>query len=577
MEMKQKNMKKDNIYINELISKMSLDQKIGAILTLGFAGTLVRPHIYEDILKYHCGGLRLSPHARLFGSYVDPKNGKSIVDVVDAKGYKKGINPPYATASDYKSILDELQALAKGRPLGIPLHFSYDQEGGTSSDFNFGGVNIFPKPMGIRATGDSSLAYEVAKAISKQSKAVGFNWIHSPVLDINTNPYNPEIYTRAYSDRVEDVIEYSVQSCLGFKEAGMIATGKHFPGRGDSAVDAHFEMPVINVDKQTLLSRELLPYKVLIEKGLLPSIMIAHSIFTAIDDKDVATVSKKVITGLLREELGFEGVIVTDSMTMGGIAVRYGVVNACIMSLEAGADLILMKAENNLVSELFNAIKIAIKSGRITVEQLEAKVYRVLNLKHEYGMFEQRDKSEKKPEEIIQGSEIINLSKLVARKSILVARDKKNILPLPKEERILVIEQINKTSNDMHWYPGILYMNCLKYNKNIEYLETAYTYDEDDKINILNAIKKFNTVIITNFYIRGSLSNNKFISEVLENSSKKIVVVTNTPYKLSIPGSADTVVITFATSPHSIEAVSGVLFGEISPEGLWPIKYKLEN
>jgi len=566
-----------NTYVKNLISKMDIDQKVGALLTLGFAGTLVRPHIYEDILKYQCGGLRLTPQARLFGSYVDPKSGKSIVDVVDSKGYKKGMKAPYANAEEYSKILKELQELAMSRPLGIPLHFSYDQEGGTSADFNFGGVNIFPKPMGIRATGDSKLAYEVAKAVSRQSRAVGFNWVHSPVLDINTEPMNPEIYTRAYSDRAEDVVEYSVQSCLGFKEGGLIATAKHFPGRGDSAVDAHFEIPVINVDKETMLKRELLPYKVLIEKGLLPSIMIAHSVFPAIDSEDIATVSKKVLTGLLREELGFEGVITTDSMTMGAVAVKYGVANACALSLEAGADLVLMKAENKLIEETINMIKKFVAEGRIPEAELDKKVYRVLSLKYEYGLFTNGSQWNEKPEDVIKDEKVINLSKLVAKKSVLIAKDKNNLLPLKKDEKVLVIEQINKQPNDMTWYPGILYKNCLKYNQKATYLETSYRYDDEDKASILNAIKDYDTIVITNFYIRGSISNNEFIAEILKDKTKKVVVVTNTPYPLSIPKGSDTLIITFATSPHNIEATAGVIFGEISPEGEWPIEYKLQD
>ena len=314
-----------NQFIKDLILRMSEEQKIGALLTLGFTGTLVRPHIQDAIIKYHCGGLRLTPIARLFGNYVDPKTGRNVVDVVDTKGYKPDMAPPAVDTAQYSGILDDLSALARSRPLALPLHFSFDQEGGTSADFNFGGVNIFPKPMGLRATGDPGLAYMAAKAVARQSKAVGFNWIHSPVLDVNTEPNNPEIYTRAYSDIAEEVAEYAVKTCEGFKEGKMIATGKHFPGRGDSAVDAHFEMPVIPVDKDTMLKRELLPYRELIKRDLLPSIMIAHSIFPAFDSEDIATVSRNIITGLLRETLGFNGVITTDSMTMGGVALRYGV------------------------------------------------------------------------------------------------------------------------------------------------------------------------------------------------------------------------------------------------------------
>ncbi len=570
-------MKPVNRYIRDLIAQMTLDQKVGALLTLGFAGTMARPHIYEDIVKYHCGGLRLTPHARLFGSYVDPKTGKSVVDVVDAKGYKKGVHSPYATPENYRVLLEELQQLALNRPLGIPLHFSYDQEGGTSADYNFGGVNLFPKPMGLRATGDSKLAYEVAKAVSRQSRAVGFNWIHSPVLDINVNPANPEVYTRAYSDRVEDVVEYAVQSCRGFKEGGLIATGKHFPGRGDSALDAHFEMPVIDVPKETLLNRELVPYKELIAQALLPSIMIAHSIFPAIDPDDVATVSKKVLTGLLREELGFDGVITTDSMTMGGIAVRYGVANACAMSLAAGADLVLMKAENQLVGETVATIKQFVDSGRISEAELDQKVYRVLSLKYEFGLFHQGNHWPEKPAEVIADPQVVNLTKLVARKSVLVPRDRQQLLPLATAERVLVVEQINKTPNDMHWHPGILFKHCLRHNPHAAYLETAYQYDAEDKQNIIRSIQQFDTVVLTNFYIRGSLANNEFISELLaQHPRKRFVIVTNTPYPaLSIPEGAGTIVLTFATSPANIEATAGVLFGKIAPEGQWPVAYQL--
>ena len=366
-------MPEKNAHISNLIARMTPDQKIGALLTLGFAGTLVRPHIYEYILKYNCGGLRLTPHARTFGSYVDPRTGKKVADFTEAKGYRKGLEPPAATPSGYRAILDRLQEAAASRPLGLPLHFSFDQEGGTSADFNFGGVNIFPKPMGLRATDDPALARAAALSVARQSRAVGFSWIHSPVLDINVNPANPEVCTRAYSDRVGEVVAYATETCRGLKEGGLIATGKHFPGRGDSACDAHYELPVIAVDRRTMLERELLPYRVLIEQGLLPSIMIAHSIYPAFDEENVATVSKRILTGLLREELGFAGVITTDSMTMGAIAAKYGVANACALSLEAGADFVLMKAENSLVAETFAAIERFVAEGRITEADLDAR------------------------------------------------------------------------------------------------------------------------------------------------------------------------------------------------------------
>lgn len=209
----------------------------------------------------------------------------------------------------------------------------------------------------------------------------------------------------------------------------MIATGKHFPGRGHSEVDAHFQVPVIDVELQTLRERELLPYKKLIAENLLPSVMIAHSIFPAIDPDNIATVSRKVITGLLREELGFQGVIATDSMTMGAIATRYGVANACALSLEAGADLVLMKAENHLVEEVIEAIRSFVLEGRIPEEQLDDKVYRILSLKYEYGLFEPEEDREN-PEDVLADQGIRQLARQAARRSILTEHNQDRAIPV---------------------------------------------------------------------------------------------------------------------------------------------------
>lgn len=565
-------MKSKNTFVCGLIRRMTLDQKIGALLTLGFAGTVARPHIYEFIEKYHCGGLRLSCDMRAFGSYVDPKSNKTVVSVERSTGVKYKSAAPVPTASQYKAVLDDLQATARRRPLGLPLHFSYDQEGGSSADFCFGGVNLFPKPMGLTATGDPHLAYEVARAVARQSRAVGFNWVHSPVLDVCSEPKNPEIYTRSYSDDAEVVAQYAAESCRGFRDGRMIATGKHFPGRGHSDVDAHFQVPVIDVDRQTLLERELLPYKELIRLGLLPSVMIAHSIFPAIDPDNIATVSRKVITGLLREELGFEGVITTDSMTMGAIATRYGVANACALALEAGADLVLMKAENELVGQTVEAIRSFVEQGRISGEELDRKVYRVLNLKYEYGLFYDAEDHNIAPETVLNDPAIRTLAKTVARRSVLVARSREGVLPLSVDRKVLVIEQKVKEYNDAAWHSGILYEDCLRYSTRVEYLETAYTYDEQDKQRIMAAVDGADVIVVTSYFLRGTLSNRDFLAEMIEKTGKKVIIVSNTPFEeISVPHNAENVVVTFATSPENIAVTAGVLYGQITPEGRMPV------
>lgn len=563
-------MEKKNEFIKSLISRMTLEQKVGACMTLAYTGVIPKKHTYDYITKYHCGGLRLTPVARGAKGYIDPRSGKVLKKSFSNIKY---FNAPLCSASDYKAILSNFQKIAKSRPLSIPLHFSFDQEGGYASNFFFGGASFFPMPMGLRATNDPKMAYLVAQANGEQCKAVGFNWVHSPVLDINTEPKNPEIYTRAYSDNAEEVTLYAAETCRGYKDAGMITTGKHFPGRGQSDVDAHYNVPVIDVDEETLWERELLPYRELIKQDILPSIMIAHSIFPAIDPDDIATVSKKIITGLLREKLGFEGVITTDSMTMGGVSRRYGVANACALALEAGADIVLMKAENNLVEETFNTIKDFVNSGRITEEELDNKVYRILNMKYNYGLFHNYADADVVPEDVLNKHSIKDLSEDVARRSVLICRDKGNILPLNPEESVLVIEQKIFQFNDMNWHSGMLYENCFKYGKNVDYLETAYRWDEDDIERINTIIDNYDKVVVTNYYSRDELCNIEELKELLKDR-KNIVVVTNTPYEeISIPDNAESVVVTFAESPNNAKVVAGALFGEVVPEGVWPVSY----
>lgn len=566
-------MQKTNKYVIHLIEKMTLEQKVGALLTLGFSGTVATARIFELIEKYHCGGFRLTPHGRsASANYVDPRTGKTVVKINHDNGYKKGVPAPQCTAGEYKKVLESLQDAARKRPLGIPLHFSSDQEGGESANCGFPEVQLFPRSMGVRASGDSGFAYEVSRAVGLQCRAVGFTCLHSPNVDVNTDPMNPEINARSYSDDPEVAAEYAVQACRGFKDAGMIATAKHFPGRGDSPVDAHFEVPVITADKETLWNRELLPYRRLIEEDLIPCIMIAHSIYPALDPDCIATVSKKILTGLLREEMGFNGVITTDSMTMGGIASRYGVAQACAMALEAGADLVLMKSQGSLVEETISAITDFVREGRITMEELDRKVYRVLDLKYRYGLFYPSKQDYEEPDQVLKDPQIVKLSKEAALKSVLVARNRKQLLPLSKEEKILLIEQADLSRFvNLSCYPGILFNNCTKYNRNITYLETDYTFDQEDLERINKKLADFDTVIVTNYFTRGRKSNTEKIRELAAIQGKNIILITNTPYELTIPNNADTVIVTFTTTVRNIEVAAGALFGEIDPRGEMPV------
>lgn len=566
-------------FVKEKINGMSLEQKVGAMLTLGFNGTIITPNIYDYIIKYHCGGLRLTPSNRVFGNYVDPKTGRTIVDLKGTEYYyKPGVRPPDLTGEEYKELLDLLKKEAANRPNSLPLHFSFDNEGDFDyANCSFKGFKFFPKPMGIRATGDLNNAYAVANAIGRQARSVGMNIIHSPVLDINSDPRNPEVNIRSYSDKAEVVTEWAVEACKGFKDARVVTTGKHFPGRGDSSVDAHYGIPEIDVDDKTLWERELLPYRTLIEQELLPSIMLAHSVYPAIDPDDVSTVSKKVITGLLREKMGFNGVITTDSMTMGSIATRYGVPEACAMSLAAGSDLVLMKAQNDLVPQTFNMIKSYVEDGKITEEELDAKLTRIFNMKYEYGMFD-TGFEEEKPAQVAEYESLAELSRKVAEESIIFLKEETGILPLAKDEPFLLVEQVTTERSHVLQHAGMMFKEALKYNQKFAFCEIGMSMDENDQDRLEQCVENYDTIVMTCFYDRADPCPCDFYEKLIaRNPDKKFILITNTPFDFSIARNADIIICTFSIGPDSLKAVVRVLFGEYEPQGEHPIEYKIGN
>lgn len=559
-------------FIRDMINSMTREEKAGALMTLGFAGTVVKPNIYEYITRYHCGGLRLSPEVRTFGAYVDPTSGRQIMDIGDFSGVKYGKSSPVCRPSDYKAILQDLQKTARARRHGIPLHFSTDMEGGSSTDPLFNEMQYFPKPMGIRAANEPELAYQVALAQGRQLRAMGINWIHSPVLDVNSNPKNPEIYNRSYSDDAEVVLTYARETCRGFRDAGVIATGKHFPGRGSSDVDAHFNEPVLRVSREDLEARDLLPYAGLIKEGLLPAVMIAHTIFTDVDPEYLGTVSKTIITDLLRAKLGFDGVVTSDSMTMGGIIKNHGVAEGCVLSLIAGADLVLMKAETHLVEDTYGAILKAITDGRLSEADVDAKLTRILSLKAAYGLFDPANDSVENPDEVCRTEELRQLAAEVAGKSLCVYRGE--TLPVRGDDpSVVVIEQKIKHYNLLNWHSGQLYEHILKHNPRARYLETEFSYDQADLLNIKKMAESYDTIIMTSYFLRGNRGNLPVLRELLEQfPDKRFIFIANTPYEtLTIPEGAENALVTFSMVPETVLNAADVIFGKGKAGGTWPV------
>ncbi len=567
-------------WIEDLLAKMTLEQKIGQCVVVGMSGTVITNDLREAILHYQCSGIRHSGFARMFRYFSDDKARKQKLGDDFVPSMQKialdGL-PPYIGPEAYAELMNQLRDLAAQRDPHIPLHMVIDQEGDTSKDYARGGVVQFPSSMGLTAANSPQMAYEVAKVVARQMKAAGLDMIHSPVVDVNINPNNPEIGRRAFSDDPKVVAEYAIAMLKGFQEENVIAAAKHFPGRGDSATDAHHACPMLKVDEKRFNEIELYPYKKLIEAGI-DSIMVAHCIYPHIDPDNISTVSRKVVHGILREQLGFEGMITTDSITMGALIDRYGIGEACSRALHAGADVILMKAENQWRGEMFYTIKKWVEAGKLDATELDDKVRRILYTKHKYGLFENMGNVDaSKASDPIRDKVTIDVSKKAAQGAIMVVKDDLKALPLDKTKKTLLINQQNsvKCPNDMHDHPALFAQIMEEDWPQLQTFETSFGYNEKEEELVLNFVKDndYDQIICTNFYDR-SAQPNGYVKKLID-AGYPVILLTNTPYCIKETGglipSAKTIVLDMNLTPEGLRAAKAVMEGTMEPKGAWPL------
>ena len=309
-------------------------------------------------------------------------------------------------------------------------------EGDFKNDYTAGHVLQFPPPMGMTAIGDLDLAYKVANLMGRQMAAIGVTQFYHPVCDVNINPLNPEIGVRSFGDDPKVCAKFVEATVRGYQDAGIVATIKHFAGRGDSATDAHDTLDVCRGDLKRMKEVELFTFQAGVNIGA-KALMTAHTIFPAFDKEYPATLSKKILTDLLRGEMGFKGVMVSDAIGMAAILKKWPLPLACAMAIKAGVDTILLKADDESRAQCLFGIKSAVERGDLSEERVNDAVRRLLCMKYDQGLFEKAGKMDpKKTTAIVRDQKNIDFSVEVAQKALLVVRDDKKLLPLKKDKKI---------------------------------------------------------------------------------------------------------------------------------------------
>ncbi|HUI29368.1 MAG TPA: glycoside hydrolase family 3 N-terminal domain-containing protein [Candidatus Acidoferrales bacterium] len=466
-------------------------------------------------------------------------------------------------------LLNRLQKLAD-----VPLLISSDYENGLGMRLT-GGIS-FPSNMALGATRDSALVYEIGKAVGREARAVGVFQNYAPVSDVNDNPENPIINVRSYGENPELVAKLASAFIKGNQDGGVIATAKHFPGHGDTQVDSHLGLPVINYGFERLDTVELVPFRADIAAGV-KSVMVAHIAFPKIETKQgiPGTLSPGITTGVLKDSLGFHGLVVTDAMTMKGVTSEFSGAEAAIRAVKAGADIVLMPPDNNVA---IDAITKAVERGEINRSRIDSAVRKILMMKSELGLNGNRIVDLSNIPKVVGTEEHELLAEHAARRSITIVKNEGNVLPLQYEQPQRMVCLIVADNSD----PNVardFKQELLQRYENVSFLQIDPSSNELDFQNALSVVANSGLILIPT-YVRwrsgsGTIDFTPPVQSFLQkvtNSRKPVVMVSfGNPYLLRSVPNVPAYVCAYGDMKVSVQAAVQTLFGEINVSGKLPV------
>lgn len=518
---------------------------------------------------------------------LEEKVAQMIFPYADAKGYSKegaeydrlinltskikvgGFLLFRGSVDEQINLINDLQSISK-----VPLLFSADFENGVTQ--RIPGGTTFPSMMALGAANDLSLTYKMGEIIAIETKSFGIHQNYAPVSDINNNPLNPIINTRSFGESSHLVSKHTNAYIKGLQKGGIIATSKHFPGHGNTQTDSHSELPILNTPKSTLRKIELAPFKANIKSGVM-SIMVGHLGLTAIDKDSIlpATLSKNIISNLLKKELGFKGLIVTDAMNMKAITNRYSNKESAVLSVIAGNDIVLFPKNDE---ESFNGILEAVKSGRISEERINYSVKKILLAKRWAGLDTTNVIDINTTKEAIGRGEYFSTAYSIAEKSITLVKNENNLLPLIQNPNIkyrhIAFLDNNNTSNAFR-FNNFLLERIPSLNSNIVKSDAS-----QKEINVFKDSLSKDDIFIISVYIRVrdlkgnlelSILQNDLIKDILKLKRPTLLVSHGDPYILGRYPDVDAFICNYGENFVSEKSLSASIFGESDISGTLPV------
>jgi beta-N-acetylhexosaminidase len=524
------------------------------------AAQIVWPSVYGD---YTSGD---SPQWRRLTQYIQQEK---------VGGFTISVGSPMEIAAK----LNAMQSMST-----VPLLFGADLEAGAGfrarggyfvpNAIDLGGAIVFPPEMAIGATRDTSLAYEQGRLTALEGRALGIHIAYAPVLDVNNNPDNPVINTRSYGEDPDLVARMGVAFIHGLQNHGMIATGKHFPGHGDTGVNSHLALPVVTVSRSRLDAVELVPFRAAVNGGV-GAIMSFHGAMPALDSSNVpGTLSAKVLTDLLRKEMGFKGMIISDAMDMRGVLDQFGAGEAVKRGVAAGIDVLIQPLD---ITQTIDAVVAGVREGRYTEARLDSSVRMVLEAKRKLGLDRNKLVDLNRVRFLVGDSSNTQIARRVAEKSITLVKDSLKQIPLRKRDaRVLSITLARRAD-----LPAGNAFNA-ELRTGLPNLRTAFLSIEDAALSYPRLIAAADSadVTIVSSYVGQSWDAvtasapqafANFVQSLGQRGRKPIVVAFGNPYLLQQLPWVSTYLVAWGGFPVSQTAAARALLGTSAISGHLPI------
>ncbi|HET9997347.1 MAG TPA: glycoside hydrolase family 3 protein [Nocardioides sp.] len=553
-----------------LMQHMTLQQKVGQLFVIEVAGRhattvsdaakAVNQRLYgvdtpaQAIAKYQPGGvIYYSTRVACAGCASDDNIGD---------------------AAQVATMSNGLQAAALAQPAHIPLQISVDQEGGALVARFLAPATQMPGNMALGAGRSTRDAHESAEVIGEELKAVGVTQDYAPVSDVNINPNNPVIGIRSIGGDAQLVSDLASAQVKGYHAGGVSAVAKHFPGHGDTGVDSHFGLPQVTHSLEQFHAIDLPPFEAAIAAGV-DTIMTAHVVFPAVDPSGApATMSHAILTGVLRDELGFKGLVVTDALDMGGATATYPPDVAPVKAILAGADQLLVPPQ---MDTAYGAVLDAVRDGTISRKRLDESVYRVLMHKYQRGIFADPMVDPAAAPTVMGAPEHLASAQAITDRTTTLVKNDVGLLPLTAGPRKVLVAGWGAGTTQ-----GIANGLAARGATTQVLVETGTTPTTAEIDAAVAAAQNNDLVVVptNNAYAisattgkptAAAVAQTRLVRALLATGKPVVVAAMRNPYDVASFAEAPTVLDTYGYTAHQVESLVRVLFGEVNPTGRLPV------